>query len=68
MLLDMYLYFGLPLRPAPRRAVASQAASSRAVSAERTGAGQRVPSAPHDPEPKAGPRLTVIEGGQAGVP
>ncbi|AEI67337.1 hypothetical protein [Corallococcus macrosporus] len=68
MLLDMYLYFGLPLRPAPRRASVSQASNPRSASVERAGAGQRAASEPRAQEPKAGALLTVIEGGRAGVP
>ncbi|WP_163786498.1 hypothetical protein [Myxococcus vastator] len=66
MLLDMYLYFGLSLRPAPRRAV-SQASEPRTSSAERTASGAQAASGGRVPERKAAPQLTVIEGGAADV-
>lgn len=68
MLLDMYLYFGLPLRPSPRRASVSQASNSRSEPAERTVSGPRAASEVRAHEPTAAPRLTVIDGGRAGVP
>ncbi|CAM4448100.1 hypothetical protein [Myxococcus xanthus] len=66
MLLDMYLYFGLPLRPAPRRA-ASQASQPRTSSSERTATGGQSVSGARAPERKAAPQLTVIEGGAADI-
>ncbi|WIG97366.1 hypothetical protein [Myxococcus sp. SDU36] len=66
MLLDMYLYFGLPLRPAPRRAV-SQASGPRTSSTERTAPGEQATSGARVSERKAAPQLTVIEGGAADV-
>lgn len=66
MLLDMYLYFGLPLRPAPRRA-ASQASQPRTSSTERTATGGQTVSEARVPERKAAPQLTVIEGDAADI-
>ncbi|NOK03360.1 hypothetical protein HNV27_17435 [Myxococcus xanthus] len=66
MLLDMYLYFGLPLRPAPRRA-ASQASQPRMSSTERTATGGQTVSGARVPERKAAPQLTVIEGDAADI-
>ncbi|NVI99194.1 hypothetical protein HV824_13835 [Myxococcus sp. AM009] len=63
MLLDMYLYFGLPLRPAPRRA-ASQASQPLTSSAERAASGVKAAAEARAPEREA-PRLTVIDGGAA---
>ncbi|QDE83566.1 hypothetical protein BHS07_19475 [Myxococcus xanthus] len=66
MLLDMYLYFGLPLRPAPRRA-ASQASQPRTSSTERAAMGGQTVSGARVPERKAAPQLTLIEGDAADV-
>ena len=53
MLLDMYLYYGLPLRPAPRRA-ATAASPVREASKERTAR-----------KPERAAQLQLIEGGPA---
>ncbi len=67
MLLDMYLYYGLPLRPAPRR-TSSAASSARAPSADRAAPGERPAAGTGGPERASAPRLRIIEGGQADAP
>lgn len=66
MLLDMYLYFGLPLRPAPRRA-ASQGTQPHTSPSEHTASGEQTASVARVPKRTAAPQLTVIEEGAADV-
>lgn len=63
MLLDMYLYFGLPLRLAPRRAV-SQGPQPHTAPSGRPASGAHTASGARGPERTAAPPLTLIEGGR----
>ncbi len=65
MFLDMYLYYGLPLRPSPRRA-ATAASPVREASKERTTATERAVRGARKAERM--PQLHVIEGDAADAP